>query len=106
MARRFLAALNFPQRPPAVSTTNSTPNQQRRKWTILACAAVLGCTAVVFATVGPSRFRSSTTSQIQLVNETEALALVAQEVVDERTRLHFKNISDKALNGFVLGCRN
>jgi hypothetical protein len=108
MARRFLAALSFPQRPQesTVSTTNSTLNQQRRKWAILACAAALACTAVVFATVGLSRFRLSKTTQLQLVNETEALALVAHEVIDGRTRLQFKNISAKDLNGFVLGLGN
>ena len=58
---------------------------------------------MVFAAVGSSRFRSATTSQTQLVNKTRTLALVAQEVIDERTRLHFKNISDKDLNGIVLG---
>src|SRR6185503_7036073 len=107
MARRFLAALSFPQRlqESTVSTTNSTPIRPRRKWTILACAAFLACTAVVFATVGSSRFRSKTT-QIQLVNDTGALALVAQEVTDGRTRLQFKNISAKDLNGFVLGLAN
>jgi hypothetical protein len=61
---------------------------------------------LVFATVGFSRFKSSTTTQNQLVNETEALVLVAQEVIDGRTRLHFKNISAKDLNGFVLGLPN
>jgi hypothetical protein len=104
MARRFLTALSFPQRlqESTVSTTNSMPIRQRRKWTILACAAVLACTAVAFATVGSSTFRSKT-PQIQVVNNTEALAVVAQEVIDGRMRLHFKNISAKALNGFVLG---
>src|SRR6185503_6679188 len=107
MARRFLAALSFPQRlqESTVSTTNSTPIRPRRKWTILACAAFLACTAVVFATVGSSRFRSKTT-QIHLVNDTGALALVAQEVIDGRTRLQFKNISAKDLNGFLLGLAN
>ena len=66
---------------------------------------VLACIAVVFATVGSSTFRSKTT-QIQLVNNTEALALVGQEVIDGRTRLQFKNISAKDLNGFVLGLPN
>jgi hypothetical protein len=74
------------------------PIRQRRKWTILACAAVLAFTAVAFATVGSSTFRSKT-PQIQVVNNTEALAVVAQEVIDGRMRLHFKNISAKALNG-------
>lgn len=60
---------------------------------------------MVFATVGSSRFRSKTT-QIHLVNDTGALALVAQEVIDGRTRLQFKNISAKDLNGFVLGLAN
>ena len=107
MALRFLAALSFPQRlrESTVSTTNSTPTSQRRKWTILACAAVLVCTAVVFATLGSSTFKSKTT-QIHLVNNTGALALVAQEVIDGRTRLQFKNISAKDLNGFVLGLAN
>ena len=107
MTRRFLAAFSFPQRlrESTVSTTNSTSTRQRRKWTIPACAAVLACTAVVFATVGSSRFRSKTT-QIHLVNDTGALALVAQEVIDGRTRLQFKNISAKDLNGFVLGLAN
>lgn len=107
MARRFLPALSFPQPPreSPVSTTNSTPTSHRRKWTILACAAVLACTAVVFVTVGSSTFRSKTT-QIHLVNNTGALALVGQEVVDGRTRLQFKNISAKDLNGFVLGFAN
>ena len=106
MTRRFLAALSFPQRfRESTVSTNSTPTRQRRKWTIPACAAVLACTAVVFATVGSSRFRSKTT-QIQLVNDTRALALVAQEVIDGRTRLQFKNISAKDLNGFVLGLAN
>jgi hypothetical protein len=59
----------------------------------------------MFATVGSSRFRSKTT-QIQLVNDTGALALVAQEVTDGRMRLRFKNISAKDLNGFVLGLAN
>ena len=72
---------------------------------IPACAAVLACTAVIFAAVGSSRFRSKTT-QIHLVNDTRALALVAQEAIDGRTRLHFKNISAKALNGYVLGLEN
>jgi hypothetical protein len=31
---------------------------------------------------------------------------VSQEVIDGRTRLHFKNISAKDLNGFVLGLPN
>src|SRR5215213_10418950 len=106
MTRRFLAALSFPQRfRESTVSTNSTPTRQRRKWRIPACAAVLACTAVVFATVGSSRFRSKTT-QIQLVNDTRALALVAQEVIDGRTRLQFKNISAKDLNGFVLGLPN
>ena len=65
------------------------------------CAAVLACTAVIFAAVGSSRFRSKTT-QIHLINDTGALALVAQEAIDGRTRLQFKNISAKDLNGFVL----
>lgn len=106
MTRRFLAALSFTQRlrESTVSTTNSTPTPHRRKWTILACVSVLACTTVVFATVG-STFRSKTT-QIHLVNHTGALALVAQEVIDGRTRLQFKNISAKALNGFVLGLAN
>jgi len=107
MTRRLLAALSFPQRlrESTVSTTNSTPTRQRRKWTIPACAAVLACTAVVFVTVGSSTFRSKTT-QIHLVNDTGALALVGQEVIDGRTRLQFKNISAKDLNGFVLGLPN
>ena len=107
MAHRFLAALSFPQRrrESTVSTTISTPTRHRRKWTILACAAVLACTAVVLATVGSSTFRSKTT-QVQLVNNTGALALVGQEVIDGRTRLKFKNISAKDLNGFVLGLPN
>lgn len=107
MARRFLAALSFPQRlrESTVSTTVSTPTPRRRKWIILAGAAFLACTAVLFATVGSSTFRSKTT-QIHLVNNTEALALVGQEVIDGRTRLQFKNISAKDLNGFVLGLEN
>ena len=107
MTRRFLAALSFPRRlrESTVSTTKSTPTRQHRKWTIPACAAVLACIAVVFATVGSSRFRSETT-QIHLVNDTGALALVAQEVINGRTRLQFKNISAKDLNGFVLGLPN
>ena len=107
MTRRLLAALSFPQRlrECTVSTTISTPTPHRRKRTILACAAVLACTAVVFATVGSSTFRSKTT-QIHLVNNTGALALVGQEVIDGRTRLQFKNISAKDLNGFVLGLAN
>ena len=107
MIRRFLTALSFPRRlrQSIVSTTNSTPTRQRRKWTIPACAAVLACTAVIFATVGSSRFRSEKT-QIHLVNDTQALALVAQEVIDGRTRLQFKNISAKDINGFVLGLPN
>jgi len=60
---------------------------------------------VLFATVGSSRFRSKTT-QIHLVNDTAALALVAQELIDGGTRLQFKNISGKDLNGFVLGLPN
>ena len=88
-----------------VSTTNSTPTQQRRKWMMPACAVVIACTAVVFATVGSSRFTSKTT-KIHLVNNTRALALVAQEVIDGRPRLRVKNISDKDLNGFVLGLAN
>src|SRR6185369_12711298 len=52
-----------------------------------------------------SRIRSHTT-QIHLVNDTTALALVAQEVIDGRTRLQFKNISARDLNGFVLGLAN
>src|SRR5215217_2304249 len=99
MAHRFLAALSFPR------PTNSTPTRRRRKWTTAACAALLACTAVVFATVGFSGSRSKTT-QIHLVNDTGALALVAQEVIDGRTRLQFKNISAKDLNGFVLGLAN
>ena len=67
--------------------------------------AVLACTAAVFATVSSSTFRSKPT-QIHLVNNTGALALVAQEVIDGRTRLQFKNISAKDLNGFVLGLAN
>lgn len=107
MPRRFLPALSFPQRlrESTVSTTNSTPNRQRRKWIIPACAAVLACTAVAFATVGSSTFRSKT-PQIHVVNNTGALAVVAQEVIDGRTRLLFKNISAKNLNGFVLGLPN
>lgn len=107
MTRRFLAALSFPQRlTESVSTTNSIPNRQRRKWTLPACVALLACTAVVFAAVGSSRFRSRATTQINLVNDTGALALVTQEVSDGRTRLQFKNISGKDLNGFVLGFPN
>src|SRR5690348_13295879 len=104
MARRFQAAISFPKRlrEPPVSTTNTKPTRQRRKWTTPACAAVLACTAVAIATVNSSTFRSKTT-QIHLVNNTGALALVGQEVIDGRMRLQFKNISAKALNGFVLG---
>ena len=107
MVRRFRPALSFPQRLPetTVSTTNSTPTPHRRKWTIPAVAAVLACTAVVFATVVSSTFKSKTT-QIHLDNDTRALALVAQEVIDGSTRLQFKNISAKDLNGFVLGLPN
>ncbi len=107
MARRLLAALSFPQRlrESTVSTANSTPTSNRLKWTILACADVLACTAEVFATLGSSTFRSKT-NQIHLVNHTEALALVAQEVINGRTRVEFKNISAKDLNGFVLGVAN
>ena len=107
MSRRFLAVLSFPQRlrESKVSMTNSTPTPHTRKWTILACAAVLACIAVVLAAVSSSTFRSRTT-QIHLVNDTGALALVAQEVVDGRTRLQFKNISAKDLNGLVLGLPN
>jgi len=107
MARRFLAALSFPQRlrDSTVSTTISTPTPNGRQSAMLACAAVLACTAVVFATVGFSTFRSKPT-QTHLVNNTGALALVGQEVIDGRTRLQFKNVSDKDLNGFVLGLEN
>lgn len=107
MARRFLPALSFPQRPreSTVSTTNSTPNQQRRRWIISACVAALACIAVVFASVRSSTFRLKTT-QTHLVNNTGALALVGQELIDGRTRLHFRNISAKDLNGFVLGLAN
>lgn len=107
MVRRFLPALSFQQRPreSTVSTINSPPTSHRRKWTILACACVMVCTAVLFVTVGSSTFRSKPT-QIHLVNHTEALALAAQEVIDGRTRLQFKNISAKDLNGFVLGLAN
>ena len=107
MTRRFLAVLSFPQRlrESTVSTINSTPTPQRRKWTIPVCVAVLACTAVIFATVSSARLRSKT-PQTHLVNDTGALALVAQEVIDGRTRLHFKNISAKGLNGFVLGFEN
>ena len=55
--------------------------------------------------IGSSTFRSKTT-QIHLVNNTGALAPVGQEVIDDRTRLQFKNISAKDLNGFVLGLAN
>lgn len=107
MARRFLTPLSFPQRlqEATVSTTNSTRIRQRRKWTVLACAAVLACTAVALATVSSSTFRSTTT-QVHLVNNTEGLALVTQEVIDGKTRLQFKNISAKDLNGLVLGLEN
>ena len=106
MERRFLAALSFRRlRESTVSITNSTPTRRCRRWTILACAAVLACTAVVFATVSSSTFRSKTT-QVHLVNTTGALALVGQEVIDGRTRLQFKNISARDLNGFVLGLAN
>ena len=88
-----------------MSSANSRPTRRRRKWTTAACAAVLACTAMVFATVSSSTFRSKTT-QIHLVNNTGALALVAHEVLDGRTRLQFKNISAKDLNGFVLGLAN
>ena len=107
MTRRFLAALSFPKRlrESTVSTTDSIPTRQRRKWIIAACAAVLASTALVLATVGSSTFRSKTTQThlVHLLNDTGALALVAQEVSDGRTRLQFKNISAKDLNGFVLG---
>ena len=107
MARRFLAALSSPQRlrESTVSTTDSTSTRQRRNWTALALAAVLACTAVVFATAGSSAF-SSKTSQIHIVNDTKGLALVGQEAVDGRTRLQFKNVSAKDLNGFVLAVAN
>jgi len=59
----------------------------------------------VLATVGSSTFRSKT-AQIHFVNNTGALALIGQEVIDGRTRLKFKNISAKDLNGFVLGLAN
>lgn len=106
MARRFLLAFSLPQRliEFTVSRTSSTPTLHRRKWTILACVAVLACTAVVFVTVGSSTFRSTT--QIHLVNHTGALALAGQEAINGRTRLQFKNISAKDLNGFVLGLAN
>jgi len=105
MPRRFLAALSFPQRPgrSTVSATNII-NRQRRNWTILASTAVLACTALVFASVASSRFTSKMT-QIDLVNDTGALVLVAQEF-DGRTRLEFKNISAKDLNGFIFGLSN
>jgi hypothetical protein len=107
MSRRFLAALSFPQRfrESIVSTTKSTPTPYRRKWTVLACVAGLAGTALLFATVGSSTFRSKTT-QTDVVNNTEALALVGKEVIDNVTRLQFKNISAKDLNGFVLGLPN
>lgn len=107
MTRRFLSALSFPQRlrGSTLSTTNRIPTSHRREWTILACAAVLVCAAVVLATMGSSTFRSKST-QLQLINHTEALALVAQEEIDGRTRLQFKNVSAKDLNGFVLGLPN
>lgn len=73
---------------------------------MLACATVLVCTAVIFAVVGYSRFRSSTIPQTQVVNKTAALAVIAQEVIDGKTRLYLKNISAKDLNGFVLGLAN
>ena len=74
---------------------------------MLTCVTVLACTAVVFAIVRSSSFRSSTTTQTQVVNKTAALTVIAQEVIDERTtNLYFKNISDKDLNGFVLGLPN
>jgi hypothetical protein len=60
---------------------------------------------VVFTTITSSTFESKT-FQIQLTNKTGALALVGQEVIDGRTRLQFKNISAKDLNGFVLGLAN
>jgi hypothetical protein len=105
--RRFVPALGFPERlrKSTISTTDSTPDRQRRNWVIPACAAVLACAAVVFAAVGFSGFRSKAT-QVQLVNDTGALALLAQEDIDGRTRLHFKNVSAKDLNGFVLGLPN
>lgn len=107
MAHRFLTALSFPQRlqESTASTTTSTRIRQRRKWTVLACAAVLACTAVALATVGSSTFRAKT-PQIHLVNKTGALALVGQEPIDGRTRLQFKNISAKDVNGFVLRLEN
>lgn len=107
MAGRFLTALSFPQPLPesTVATTSSTRIRQRRKWTVLACAAVLACTAVALATVGSSTFRSKTT-QIHLVNNTEGLSVIGQEPIDGRTRLHIKNISAKDVNGFVLGLAN
>jgi hypothetical protein len=107
MAPRFLAALSFPERSreSSDSTTDSTPTLHRRKWTILAGAAALACAAAVFATVGSSIFKSKTT-QIHLVNDTQALALIAQEAIDGGTRLQFKNTSSKDLNGFVLGLPN
>lgn len=106
MTRRFLAALSFQQRlqESTVSKTFGTPTLHRRKWIILAGAAVLACIAVAIATLGSSTFRSTT--QIHLVNNTGALALVRQEVIDGITRLEFKNISAKDLNGFVLGLAN
>jgi len=105
MIRRLLPALSFPQQPreSTASTTNSTPASYRRKWTIFACVGVLACAAVVFAIAGSFR---SKTPQIHVVNNTEALALITQEVVDGRARLQFKNISVKDLNGFVLGLPN
>ena len=107
MARRFLTALSLPQRlqESTIPTITSTRIRQRRKWTVLACAGVLVSTAVALATVGSSTFRSKT-PQIHLINNTAALALVGQEPNDGRTRLQFKNISAKDVNGFVLGLEN
>lgn len=73
---------------------------------IVATLVVLTGAAIVFATVGSSRFKSSQTPPLHVVNNTHGLELVAHETTGGRTRLEFKNVSAKDLTGFVLTVPN
>jgi hypothetical protein len=85
---------------------NNTSVLKARKWIIVVSAVAFTCAAVVFATVGLSKFRPSQAAQIHVLNDTQGLELVAHQNTDGRTRLEFKNVSTKDLTGFLLAVPN
>jgi len=77
-----------------------------RKWIVVVSTVAFTCAAAVFATIGLSKFRPSQVPQIQVLNNTQGLELVAHETTGGRTRLEFKNVSAKDFTGFVLAVPN